>query len=145
MANENGPKPGYKSTEFWLTMIAQIVGGALASGAIEEASPLARICGMGMMVLSGLGYTFVRGGVKKAAKVLIFCLVLPVLLAGCCVGHVRAKGILGVTTEVSERHDRLLNDEATEDDKDPEQTASHLRSSKLLRLAVTKAAESGDD
>jgi hypothetical protein len=41
-------KPGFKTTEFWLTLAAMLV-----------------LCAA---VLAGLGYTVTRGAVKKASK-----------------------------------------------------------------------------
>ena len=54
-------KAGYKTTEFWLTVVASIVGLLFASGAIAEGSDLDKIMGMGATVLAGMGYSVSRG------------------------------------------------------------------------------------
>lgn len=61
---EQKTKPGIKTTEFWFTLAAQIIGGTLASGVLGNDSPLSVALGAGMMVLSGLGYGYGRARVK---------------------------------------------------------------------------------
>ena len=58
-------KPGYKTTEFWLALAAQITGAVLASGIASESSLTMRVAGLVAMVLSGLGYTAARATAKK--------------------------------------------------------------------------------
>ena len=53
-------KAGYKTTEFWLTLTATMIGLALASGAIETDSGLDKILGLAAGVLASLGYTISR-------------------------------------------------------------------------------------
>jgi hypothetical protein len=60
-------KPGYKTTEFWLSLAAMIVGAALASGVFETDSGGDRILGLAATVLASLGYTVSRGIAKKGA------------------------------------------------------------------------------
>ena len=57
-------KPGYKTTEFWLSLLAVIVGLLIASGAIAEASSLGKILALAASALATLGYTYVRGTTK---------------------------------------------------------------------------------
>jgi len=57
-------KPGYKTTEFWLTLLANTIGALLTSGLIADGSTLARVLGVIMMVLSTLGYNVSRGMAK---------------------------------------------------------------------------------
>ena len=66
-------KPGYKTTEFWLTIVAQVVGLLLMSGAFDcqpgaecpaWMGTMTKLLGMASMLLSGLGYQFSRGAVK---------------------------------------------------------------------------------
>ncbi len=64
-APSDEPKPGYKTTEFWLTTAAMIVGALMASGLIHTGSQADQIIGMAAMVLSKLGYTVSRAMVKK--------------------------------------------------------------------------------
>lgn len=57
----------YKSWEFWLTVVAMLVGGVIASGAIPEASPWMKVIGAVASMLSAMGYTGFRSW-QKAAK-----------------------------------------------------------------------------
>jgi len=58
-------KPGYKTTEFWLSLAAVLVGAAVSSGAIPETGPYAQVVGLVASVLGGLGYTVSRTMIKK--------------------------------------------------------------------------------
>ena len=58
-------KPGFKTTEFWLSSIAMILGVVLASGAIPEGGMAGQIVGGVLSVLASLGYTASRTQVKK--------------------------------------------------------------------------------
>ena len=62
---EKEVKPGYKTTEFWLSTVAMLVGAALASGAIGEGSQAEKIVGFIASALASLGYTVSRGMAKK--------------------------------------------------------------------------------
>jgi hypothetical protein len=57
-------KPGYKTTEFWLTIAAQIIGLVWASGAVSHGGSVDKILGLCAMVMSQLGYTVSRGLAK---------------------------------------------------------------------------------
>jgi len=59
-------KPGYKTTEFWLSAIATAVGLLIASDCIPETSAVMKIVGLGAAVLSSMGYSAARASVKKA-------------------------------------------------------------------------------
>jgi hypothetical protein len=59
-------KPGYKTTEFWLTLFASVVGAALSSGLVADDKTL-RILGFVSTILSAFGYTAVRTVAKKQA------------------------------------------------------------------------------
>lgn len=59
-------KPGYKSTEFWLSLGAALVGALLASGVFESDGITAKIIGGASAVLAALGYTAGRAFVKSA-------------------------------------------------------------------------------
>ncbi len=61
-------KPGYKTTEFWLAVVASLVGAAAASGAIPTEGPLAQAVGMIACALVALGYTGARFALKKAEE-----------------------------------------------------------------------------
>lgn len=59
-------KPGWKTTEFWMSLAAMIIGALLASGAFADGSMVAKILGGAMAAMSGLGYTASRAKVKSA-------------------------------------------------------------------------------
>jgi len=69
-------KPGYKTTEFWLTVAAVVVGLLLSSGAFSEGETPYQILSFIASALAALGYSFSRAMVKgsearvEAAKVL---------------------------------------------------------------------------
>lgn len=60
-------KPGYKTTEFWLSLVAAMVGFAYASGIIEQTSTTwdDRLIGLVASVLASMGYAVSRGIAKK--------------------------------------------------------------------------------
>lgn len=58
-------RAGYRTTEFWLSSIAAVVGLVMASG-IQDSSPVMKVAGLATLVLSALGYSVSRGLAKKA-------------------------------------------------------------------------------
>lgn len=58
-------KPGYKTTEFWLSLAAILVGAAFASNVFPAESGGEKILGLAATVLTTLGYTVSRTLVKK--------------------------------------------------------------------------------
>lgn len=58
-------KAGYKTTEFWLTVTATILGLLFASGLISDGSQADKIFGMASTVLASMGYSVSRGIAKK--------------------------------------------------------------------------------
>lgn len=48
---------GYKSTEFWLTLLAVVLNAIVASGALEVGSLWEKVILMGVTTLGALGYT----------------------------------------------------------------------------------------
>ncbi len=58
-------KPGYKTTEFWMSMIAIALGAVVASGAIEIDGASAQIVGLVESALVALGYTGARLTLKN--------------------------------------------------------------------------------
>ena len=58
-------KPGYKTTEFWLSLTAILVGAAIASGVFPVDSNGDKLLGLVATVLSSVGYTVSRSLVKK--------------------------------------------------------------------------------
>jgi hypothetical protein len=69
------PKPGYKTTEFWLATAATVLGVVMASGALDGLGQdhwLVKVAGLGVSILAALGYSRDRrmvkaDGVKTAA------------------------------------------------------------------------------
>lgn len=61
-------KPGWQTTEFWLSVAAKLLGILYASGAIGDGTVAARIAGLATTVLAALGYTVARAAVKVAAQ-----------------------------------------------------------------------------
>lgn len=61
----NEIKPGYRTSEFWLTIVAQAVGALLASGAFEMDGAIGQLLGVIAIVLSQAGYAVSRGIAKR--------------------------------------------------------------------------------
>lgn len=57
-------KPGYKTTEFWMSLVAVLLGALFSSGAVVEGSSLASLLGIVTTVMASLGYTVSRSVVK---------------------------------------------------------------------------------
>jgi len=62
-------KAGYKTTEFWFSLLVFLLGAALASGLIADGTAVAKAIGGALSLLSSLGYTAGRVGVKKVNSV----------------------------------------------------------------------------
>lgn len=63
--NNNSIKPGWKTTEFWLSVAAAVIGALYASGVVTEGSSLERVLGVIATVLAALGYSVSRGLAKR--------------------------------------------------------------------------------
>ena len=61
-------RPGYKTTEFWLSTVATVCGILMASGVIVEGSQAATIVGGILAALSTIGYSAARAKDKAAAE-----------------------------------------------------------------------------
>lgn len=57
-------KPGYKTTEFWLSLLVVVLGALLSSGALPDGSIVARAVGGVLAVAGSLGYTLARAREK---------------------------------------------------------------------------------
>lgn len=68
-------KPGWQTSEFWLHLIATILGAIMASG-LPSNSKIVQVSGMGLSLLSVLGYTTGRVIIKNAAQVLLIGILL---------------------------------------------------------------------
>lgn len=75
------PKPGIRTTEFWLTVLASVLGILMASGVVVADTPWARVIGGAITFLSTLGYTWKRSDVKAAYHRLV-----PLFLVGALLG-----------------------------------------------------------
>lgn len=62
-----GPKPGFKTSEFWLTLAAVAVGAFLASGALPSEHWAIKLAGVAASALAAAGYSWSRGKVKAEA------------------------------------------------------------------------------
>ncbi|MBA2479062.1 MAG: hypothetical protein H0V44_00230 [Planctomycetes bacterium] len=60
-------KAGYRTTEFWLSAIAVLLGLVLASGAIPESGIVGQVIGGVLSVLANLGYTAARAKAKAGS------------------------------------------------------------------------------
>lgn len=60
-------KPGWKTSEFWLSLAAVVVAAVLGSGLLPEGSPWAVGLGIAAAVLASLGYTAARTALKRDA------------------------------------------------------------------------------
>jgi hypothetical protein len=71
-------KPGWKTTEFWLHLIAVLAGAIMASG-LPSQNKIVQVAGMISATLGALGYGATRA-IVKAAGVFLLCL----MLTSCC-------------------------------------------------------------
>ena len=62
-------KPGVKSTEFIVTLLIVVSGLLLSFGIVKDGSQAAGIVGFVGSVLAALGYTGVRGSLKRIEAV----------------------------------------------------------------------------
>lgn len=58
-------KPGYKTTEFWLSLAAVLVGAVQASGLVPNEGIWGQMLGTITVALVSLGYTGARLSMKK--------------------------------------------------------------------------------
>jgi hypothetical protein len=138
-------RSGIKTTEFWITAIVVLAGLLPSSGLLPENHWAVKVCGLVVSVAAALGYTMARAGVKKAgsaaAKLLLVALLIG-LLAGCGgQGYIRAEAIEPAVRLVTGLHDKMLMGEVDPAKIKPEDKATYLRTSELLRSTVREAAE----
>ena len=60
-------KPGYKTTEFWFSVVAAIVGLLFAAGVVPTGSTFEQVLSLVATILAALGYTVSRA-IAKAAR-----------------------------------------------------------------------------
>lgn len=60
-------KPGWKTTEFWLMLAAEVIGLLLAAGIVQigNDTTVGKIVGGAIAVLAALGYTVNRSKLKR--------------------------------------------------------------------------------
>ena len=58
-------KPGYKTTEFWMTAGATVVGLAIASGIVPDTGVWPKIVALVISAFAAMGYTVSRTAVKN--------------------------------------------------------------------------------
>jgi hypothetical protein len=59
-------KPGYKTTEFWLSLAACVLGAFVTSGVLPDENVSMKIAGICLAGLTTLGYTISRFVVKSS-------------------------------------------------------------------------------
>lgn len=59
-------KPGYRTTEFWLSVASSVLGALFASGVLSDGSTAAKIAGLAAAALGAAGYSVSRAVVKAA-------------------------------------------------------------------------------
>lgn len=57
-------KPGYKTTEFWLSTAATIIGILIASGAVADSSAVGKAVALIASALAAAGYSYSRALAK---------------------------------------------------------------------------------
>ncbi len=58
-------KPGWRTTEFWLSALATVSGLGMASGALAAGSTAAQTVGLIASALTAMGYSASRGRAKS--------------------------------------------------------------------------------
>lgn len=61
-------KPGYRSSEFYLSLLAMLIGALFASDLIPTDSPWAKALGVVASILGALGYQVSRALVKASGN-----------------------------------------------------------------------------
>lgn len=59
-------KPGWQTTEFYVSTLIMLLGALMASGVLESGSFWDKIVGLIMAGLAGMGYTASRAKVKAS-------------------------------------------------------------------------------
>jgi hypothetical protein len=61
-------KPGYKTTEFWISLLVLILGVLAGSGVVTDGGAVAKVTGFATSTLAALGYTWARATTKLGPK-----------------------------------------------------------------------------
>lgn len=83
VASTPATKPGWQTTEFWLSAAAKVLGILFASGVIGTGTVAERIAGIAAALLAQLGYTVSRSIVKAAAALVLVVAVAGVTQTAC--------------------------------------------------------------
>jgi len=59
-------KSGWKTSEFWLTLMAMMLGGFVAAGVVPTTHWAMNVAGIALTLLGSMGYTAARAKVKAA-------------------------------------------------------------------------------
>ncbi len=94
------PKPGYRTTEFWLKITAFVLTALFASGVIPTSGPVAQVAAITATMLGALGYTVSRTLVKNASVILLL-IVIGLSLSTSCGATSKAigQGVLADTVD----------------------------------------------
>jgi len=65
MDTDSNRRPGYKTTEFWMSVLAAVAGMVVSSGVFREGSEVERVVGQVAAILAAMGYTLSRTLVKS--------------------------------------------------------------------------------
>lgn len=78
-------RPGYRTSEYWITVLVTVAGLVLASGAIVEGSVWFKIASLVVSLGATVGYTASRTGLKKTLTMLLVVCTLAtfLVLPGC--------------------------------------------------------------
>ena len=60
-------KPGFKTTEWWISVVVVAATLFLSSGAVGDTSPVTKIVGLVVSGLTALGYGWGRVSLKKGS------------------------------------------------------------------------------
>ena len=60
-------KPGWKTSEFWLSLAAALLGAFVASGVLPAEHMVMKIGGMALTALASMGYAVSRGRTKNGS------------------------------------------------------------------------------
>ena len=87
------PKPGYKTTEFWLKVAAFALTALYASGVIPTSGSAAAIAAIAATMLGSLGYTVARTLTKAAGVLAVFIMAGMLVSSGCAALRTEVKAI----------------------------------------------------
>lgn len=60
-------KPGFKTTEFWLSAAATLLSMLFASGLLHDGSTALKVAGLAAAALTAAGYSVARGMAKSGS------------------------------------------------------------------------------